>query len=207
MVKKIHKNTKKSKKNKKTRKNLGKGPSLLSIRLPPLTNQQNSILLENPIKNSNSKIILTPLQTYPNTNTIYTENPIKNNEITKSFIDSVTELVSQFPVSSAKNKSRKNVRINSNDNEIFEIDIDSYEKSQKRFPREISIPTCKKRTLKFPCRKKNTVFIDRKDYDRYLELKSHKNNSIGSLSKSDHYYKIRRELESQGISLKSKKKG
>lgn len=208
MVKNLPKKTKKRQKNKKTRKNLGKGPSLLSIKLPPLSNQ--SILIENPIRNSNSRIMLPPLQTYSNIDTIYNENPILsksvNTKLNENLLDSVSEMISSLPVSRGRSKTNKSVRINSNDNEIIEFDIDSYEKSQKRFPRNTNIKPCKKRTLKFPCRKKNTIFIDREEYDRYLELKRNKNYSTGNLSLSDHYNKIRKELETQGISLKSKKR-
>ena len=140
------KNSKKKKNNfnslKKTKKNLGRGPSLYSIKLPPLSKDPKTIIINNPIQSSKSKTILSPLNNYQETETIYQENPLK-----KKVIDIISETINDNNLKSAPNlieeisipnnetkikpKKKKSVKINSLNNEIKEFEIDPFEKLQK----------------------------------------------------------------------------
>lgn len=100
--------------------------------------------------------------------------------------------------------SPKRVKINTPENIIREYSLGSSEREWKQRTPTEGIHNCKKypkKTSDFPCRKKNTIFRNKKEYEDYKELKSERNKSVGYKSKSEHYDDIETMLMSQGYNL------
>ena len=98
----------------------------------------------------------------------------------------------------------KEVRINTPENEIYEYYLASSEEDWKRPQKDKSIPICKKKPHKkshFPCRRKNTVFNSKKDYEEYEFMKDMRNESTNFKSRKTHYDDIDSMLMLQGDEL------
>ena len=98
----------------------------------------------------------------------------------------------------------KEVRINTPENEIYEYYLASSEKDWKLPQKDKSIPICKKKPHKkshFPCRRKNTVFNSKKDYEEYEFMKDMRNESTNFKSRKTHYDDIDSMLMLQGDEL------
>ena len=98
----------------------------------------------------------------------------------------------------------KEVRINTPENEIYEYYLASSEKEWKHAEKDKSIPICKKKPHKrshFPCRRKNTVFNSKKDYEDYQFMREMKNESTNFKSRKTHYDDIDAMLMLQGDEL------
>jgi hypothetical protein len=214
-------------KHKKTRRNLGRGP-LSSIRLPPISNSNTArlTLIDNPI--SRSRPTLTPIiyleNTIPRRRTSLVEpTPIiesnSEDQISEQLADQIAEQIAEQiseqiiddlssshskikSNSNNKTKKKKTVRINTPNNEIKEYELGSDEKNWKKTQKIISeIPKCSKLRPRIPCKLKNTVFTELRNYEDYLEMLEAKNDIS---SKKDHYDYISKLLRSQNKYLRRK---
>jgi hypothetical protein len=194
------------------------------FRLTPL------IIKDNPIstfKNNQTPILsiipeITDTNIYTNTDT-NTNTDLNTNLITLEYenetpsivseqvLDQLSEQVLDQILSNDLNNSNKNnktkkkkqVKINTPENELKEYELGSSEKNWKKTKKIISeIKKCKKERTRFPCKIKRTVFTNRDDYQEYLNLKMDKNSSINDRTKSEHYDFINNLLRSQGKYLR-----
>jgi len=98
----------------------------------------------------------------------------------------------------------KEVRINTPENQIYEYYLASSEENWKHAEKDKSIPICKKKPHKrhhFPCRRKNTVFNSKKEYEDYEFMKDIRNESTNFKSRKTHYDDIDSMLMLQGDEL------
>ena len=106
---------------------------------------------------------------------------------TKNFLNNNLELIDKYNI------------------QISEISaLDSLEKYEKKIPIIRGIRSCKKRPLRFPCRKKLTVFRNSAEYENYENLKERSNSLTNFRTTADHYREISRKLRSEGQRLKKK---
>ena len=107
------------------------------------------------------------------------------------------------PLRPPSNSTRRRVHINTPENDIHEYSLGSSEKEFKRGSPLRGIPQCKKPKYPhdFPCKKKRTVFKNKREYDNYRELVTSKNESTGYKSRSEHYDDIETMLMYNGSDL------
>jgi hypothetical protein len=99
--------------------------------------------------------------------------------------------------------TRKRVKINTPKNQIYEFSLGSSEKEWKQNSPIRGIPKCNNPQYPedFPCKKKRTVFKNKKQYDKYLDLLEARNESTGYKSRSEHYDDIETMLMYNGSDL------
>jgi hypothetical protein len=107
------------------------------------------------------------------------------------------------PLRPPSNSTRRRVQINTPENVIREYSLDSSEKEFKRATPLRGIPQCKnpKYPHDFPCKKKRTIFKNKKAYDKYRELAISRNVSTDYKSRSEHYDDVELMLTNQGSDL------
>jgi hypothetical protein len=107
------------------------------------------------------------------------------------------------PLRPPSNSTRRRVQINTPENVIQEYSLGSSEKEFKRATPLRGIPQCKnpKYPHDFPCKKKRTIFKNKKAYDKYRELAISRNVSTDYKSRSEHYDDVELMLTNQGYDL------
>jgi len=107
--------------------------------------------------------------------------------------------------SSAKPIIKKEVRIVTPENEIYEYYLSPREEKMKKKDKIEGIKKCIPRPHKeedFPCKMKRTVFLNKEDFEDFNEMKYLKNSSTGFKSRSQHYDDIDEMLDQQQRSSK-----
>lgn len=107
--------------------------------------------------------------------------------------------------SSSKPIIKKEVRIVTPENEIYEYYLSPREEKMKKKDKINGIKKCIPRPHKeedFPCKIKRTVFLNKEDFEDYNEMKYLKNSSTGFKSRSQHYDDIDEMLDQQQRSSK-----
>lgn len=102
--------------------------------------------------------------------------------------------------SSSKPIIKKEVRIVTPENEIYEYYLSPREEKMKKKDKINGIKKCIARPHKeedFPCKMKRTVFLNKEDFEDYNEMKYLKNSSTGFKSRSQHYDDIDEMLDQQ----------
>ena len=123
--------------------------------------------------------------------------------ISKRYTSSATKSRGMSHLRVLGQSTRKRVKINTPENEIYEFSLGSSEKDWKKISPIRGIPNCKHPIYPedFPCKKKITVFKNKKEYDRYLDMLESRNESTGYKSRSDHYDDIESILMYKGSDL------
>jgi len=107
--------------------------------------------------------------------------------------------------SSTKPIIKKEVRIVTPENEIYEYYLSPREEKMKKIDKIKGIKKCIPRPHKeedFPCKMKRTVFLNKEDFEDYNEMKYLRNSSTGFKSRSEHYDDIDEMLDQQQRSSK-----
>lgn len=107
------------------------------------------------------------------------------------------------PLGQSATSTRKRVKINTPENEIYEFSLGSSEKEWKQNTPIRGIPKCNKPKSPddFPCKKKRTIFKNQREYNKYLDLLEERNETTGYKSRSEHYDDIETMLMYQGSDL------
>jgi len=119
---------------------------------------------------------------------------------------SLPPIATRYTNTSTKNKNttRKRVKINTPENELYEFTLGTSELEWKREKPFKDVKKCKANPyLKadFPCKRKRTIFNSKKEYDDYEDLKYEKNKQTGYKRKSEHYDDIETLLMLRGSDL------
>jgi hypothetical protein len=129
-------------------------------------------------------------------------------KMSKSRNSSVSKLRSQVQSlrsrSSRTSKPQKEVRIVTPENEIYEYYLASSEKEWKQKDKIKGIQKCDKHPHKrtdFPCKIKNTIFNNKKEYDDYELMRDSRNESTNYKTRKTHYDDIDSVLLLQGSEL------
>jgi len=96
--------------------------------------------------------------------------------------------------------TRKNVQINTPENNIYEFSLDSSEKEFKKASPIKGIRKCNNPIDEddFPCKMKRTIFRTKTEYNNFKKLKKQRNESTDYKSRSQHYDDIESLLTEQG---------
>ena len=106
--------------------------------------------------------------------------------------------------SQRSSKPQKEFRIVTPENEIYEYYIASSEKEWKQNDKIKGIQKCIKNLHKksdFPCKMKNTIFNNKKEYDDYEYMRDTRNESTNFKTRKGHYDDIDTVLMFQGSEL------
>jgi hypothetical protein len=116
----------------------------------------------------------------------------------------VPKLRSQTQRSLRSSKPQKEFRIVTPENEIYEYYLASSEKEWKQKDKFKGIKKCDKHPDKksdFPCKMKNTIFNNKKEYDDYEFMRDIRNESTNFKTRKTHYNDIDTVLMLQGSEL------
>jgi hypothetical protein len=105
---------------------------------------------------------------------------------------------------SRSSKPQKEFRIVTPENEIYEYYLASSEKEWKQKDKFKGIKKCDKHPDKksdFPCKMKNTIFNNKKEYDDYEFMRDIRNESTNFKTRKTHYDDIDTVLMFQGSEL------
>ena len=105
---------------------------------------------------------------------------------------------------SRSSKPQKEFRIVTPENEIYEYYLASSEKEWKQKDKIKGIQKCDKNPHKkndFPCKMKNTIFNNKKEYDDYEFMRDIRNESTNFKTRKTHYDDIDIDLIFQGSEL------
>ena len=105
---------------------------------------------------------------------------------------------------SRSSKPQKEFRIVTPENEIYEYYLASSEKEWKQKDKIKGIKKCDKHPDKksdFPCKMKNTIFNNKKEYDDYEFMRDIRNESTNFKTRKTHYDDIDTVLMFQGSEL------
>lgn len=105
---------------------------------------------------------------------------------------------------SRSSKPQKEFRIVTPENEIYEYYLASSEKEWKQNDKIKGIQKCIKNLHKksdFPCKMKNTIFNNKKEYDDYEFMRDIRNESTNFKTRKTHYDDIDTVLMFQGSEL------
>ena len=183
-----------SKRTKRQRsKNVARGQGsrrLNSLRLPTTLRSGVGISSKTPLRSSISERSIVK-SSY--------KSPLRT--IAKSTKRARSSSSSRSPISSRI--TRKRVQINTPENEVLEYTLGSSELEWKKLSPIRGIPKCKhpKDEYDFPCKMKRTIFKNKKSYDKYMKLKSQRNESTGYKSRSEHYDDVESALMTEGYTL------
>ncbi len=121
-------------------------------------------------------------------------SPIRSRSRTKSRIRTLAQSIKS---------TRKNVQINTPENEIYEYSLGSSEKEFKKATPIKGIKKCNNPVDEddFPCKMKRTIFRTKTEYNNYKKLKKQRNESTEHKSRSQHYDDIESLLIEQGYDL------
>ena len=133
------------------------------------------------------------------------EQVAKSRSMAANLRSQVQEQRSSTRRSSSKPIIKKEVRIVTPENEIYEYYLSPREEKMKKKDKINGIKKCIPRPHKeedFPCKMKRTVFLNKEDFEDYNEMKYLKNSSTGFKSRSQHYDDIDEMLDQQQRSSK-----
>lgn len=105
---------------------------------------------------------------------------------------------------SRSSKPQKEFRIVTPENEIYEYYLASSEKEWKQNDKIKGVQKCIKNPHKksdFPCKMKNTIFNNKKEYDDYEFMRDIRNESTNFKTRKTHYDDIDTVLMFQGSEL------
>jgi hypothetical protein len=124
-------------------------------------------------------------------------------KMSKTRTSSVGRLRSRVQ-SQRTSKPQKEFRIVTPENEIYEYYLASSEKEWKQKDKFKGIKKCDKHPDKksdFPCKMKNTIFNNKKEYDDYEFMRDIRNESTNFKTRKTHYNDIDTVLMLQGSEL------
>jgi hypothetical protein len=126
--------------------------------------------------------------------------PAKSRPLGKSLRLPPIKMSSRIESTTVPQRTQKRVQINTPENELYEYSLGTSEREWKKNKRIKGIPKCRNPPFRseFPCKLKQTIFSNLRDYEQYLQLKEDKNYSTGYKSKQQHYDDIESMLMWKG---------